>query len=164
MGFCFSHLICFSRRMRDALVTPTTAGLRSVAGWLLLCLALTTGLGRAQEVIAHPDVDLHAIDRNLARLLISMRITQWPNKRPVAVFVLPDNHPLHQEFAKRVLEVYPYQLRSTWDRQVFSGTGQAPQEVSDENMMIERVSQTAGAIGYVSRAPDSAKIKIIEVR
>lgn len=124
---------------------------------------MTGGLARAQEVIVNPDVELDAVDRNLARLLITMRMPQWPDKRPVTVFVLPDNNPVHESFAKRVLEVYPYQLRRTWDRQVFSGTGQAPRQVANEQEMIERVSQTAGAVGYVSSPPDTDLVKVLEV-
>lgn len=131
---------------------------------VLALLALTTGAASGQEVIANADVGLDAIDRNFARLLITMRMPQWPNKRPVTVFVLPDNNPVHTAFAKRVLEVYPYQLRRTWDRQVFSGTGQAPRQVASEQEMIERVSQTAGAVGYVSSPPDSGRVKVLEVK
>lgn len=135
---------------------------------LIICilagLAASAGLARAQEVIVNPDVELDAVDRNVARLLITMRMPEWPDKRPVTVFVLPDNNPVHQVFAKRVLEVYPYQLRRTWDRQVFSGTGQAPRQVANEQEMIERVSQTAGAIGYVGAPPDSARVKVVEIK
>ncbi|WPL18654.1 hypothetical protein Thiowin_03734 [Thiorhodovibrio winogradskyi] len=123
-----------------------------------------TGLAQGQEVIVNPDVSLASIDRNVARLLITMRMPQWPDKRPVTVFVLPDSNPLHQSFAKRVLDVYPYQLRRTWDRQVFTGTGQAPRQVANEQEMIKRVSQTAGALGYVSKTPDSAQVKVIEIK
>ncbi|EIC23171.1 hypothetical protein Thi970DRAFT_00824 [Thiorhodovibrio frisius] len=130
---------------------------------ILLCLAMTGGLAHGQEVIVNSDVHLDAIDRNFARLLITMRMPQWPDKRPVTVFVLPDNNPVHESFAKRVLEVYPYQLRRTWDRQVFSGTGQAPRQVANEQEMIERVSQTAGAVGYVSSPPDTDLVKVLEV-
>ncbi|MBK1649395.1 hypothetical protein [Rhabdochromatium marinum] len=117
----------------------------------------------AQDVIVNRDVNIDSLDRNTARLLITMRMTEWPDKRPVTVFVLPDKNPLHQSFAKRILDVYPYQLRSTWDRQIFSGTGQAPQQVADEQEMLQRVSQTGGAIGYIGAPPDSAAVKVIKV-
>jgi hypothetical protein len=146
---------------------PATAGSRLARGILvslaLMTGTLATGAAGGQEVIVNADVDLNAIDRNFARLLITMRMPQWPDKRPVTVFVLPDNNPVHESFAKRVLEVYPYQLRRTWDRQVFSGTGQAPRQVANEQEMIERVSQTAGAVGYVSSPPDTGLVKVLEV-
>jgi hypothetical protein len=139
------------------------------AGILLLGLALAAGPGQGQEVIVNADVELSHIDRNAARLIVTKRMNQWPDKRPVTVFVLPDDNPLHQDFAKRVLEVYPYQLRRTWDRQVFSGTGQAPFQVRNEQEMLDRVSQTAGAIGYISKTPaasgiPASGIKVLEVR
>ena len=42
------------------------------------------------------------------------------------VFVLPDADPLHQEFAKRSLDLYPRQLRRVWDRHLFSGAAPFP--------------------------------------
>lgn len=118
----------------------------------------------AQQIIVNPETDVSAIDRNRARLIFTMRINQWGDQRPVTVFVLPDDASLHQSFAKGALQVYPYQLRRTWDRQVFSGTGQAPLEVANEDEMIERVRQTIGAIGYISDQRAAPGVKVIEVQ
>lgn len=130
-------------------------------GFLVSCLL--SGTAVAQHIIVNDGVDLRTIDRNRARLIFTARITQWPDHKPVKVFVLPDDAPLHQDFAKGVLEVYPYQLRRNWDRQVFSGTGQAPVQVSSEQEMIERVGSTLGAIGYIGDQPPGAGIKLVEV-
>jgi len=135
--------------------------------WVLLPLLALIWLPSAlaaQQVIVNPEVDVSALDRNRARLIFTMRINQWRDQQPVTVFVLPDDASLHQRFAKSALQVYPYQLRRTWDRQVFSGTGQAPLQVADEEEMIERVRQTAGAIGYISDQRAAAGVKVIEVR
>lgn len=95
---------------------------------------------------------------------MTMRLNQWPNGRRAQVFVLPDNHPLHQEVVKGVLGLYPYQLRRAWDRQLFSGTGPAPITVGTEAELIERVGSTLGALGYAnSRALDES-VRRLEVR
>jgi ABC-type phosphate transport system substrate-binding protein len=107
----------------------------------------------AQVMIAHDDLQINTIDRNQARLLFTMRIHQWPNNVPVRVFVLPDDHPLHRNFSKIVLGLFPYQLRGVWDRQLFSGTGQAPTTVTTEAEMLKRVASTPGAIGYIETQP-----------
>jgi ABC-type phosphate transport system substrate-binding protein len=127
-------------------------------------VTLLPSLSNAQQVIVNPAVDVSTLDRNRARLIFTMRVNRWGNQQPVTVFVLPDDASLHQDFAKGALQVYPYQLRRTWDRQVFSGTGQAPLEVADEDEMIERVRQTAGAIGYISDHRDVSGVKVVEVR
>jgi hypothetical protein len=85
------------------------------------------------------------------REIFFMRLSTWPDGTPIHVFVLPDNHPLHIRFAKEVLGVYPFQLRSAWDRLVFSGTGVAPTTVESEEEMRARIESTPGSIGYTDK-------------
>ncbi len=80
-----------------------------------------------------------------------MRLNSWPDGSPIRVFVLPDNDPLHIQFAKEVLGVYPFQLRSAWDRLVYSGTGVAPTTVETTEEMQERIRSTQGSIGYIGQ-------------
>ncbi|WP_238787505.1 hypothetical protein [Thiospirillum jenense] len=89
-----------------------------------------------------------------------MRIQQWPNQEhlPVRVFVLADDNPVHREFTKTVLEIFPYQLRHVWDRQLFSGTGQVPITLTSEQEMIMSIAKTPGAIGYVSILPKNSNV------
>jgi hypothetical protein len=82
------------------------------------------------------------------REIFFMRLSTWPDGTPIHVFVLPDNHPLHIRFAKEILGVYPFQLRSAWDRLVFSGTGVSPTTVESEEEMRARIESTQGSIGY----------------
>lgn len=77
-----------------------------------------------------------------------MRKTHWPDGTPIRSFVLPDQHPVHARFSKEILGVYPYQLRSAWDRMMFSGTGMPPKTVESVQEMREMIESTPGAIGY----------------
>lgn len=85
------------------------------------------------------------------REIFFMRLNTWPDGSPIRVFVLPDDHPLHIRFAKEILGVYPFQLRSAWDRLLYSGTGVAPTTVETQEEMQKRIESTPGAIGYVSQ-------------
>lgn len=118
----------------------------------------------AQEVIVHPGVGVTRITTNEARLYMTLRLKTWPDGVPVKVFVLPDEAPLHRRFANSVLGLFPYQLRRVWDRQLFSGTGQAPTAVANEAEMLRRVAATPGAIGYVESVPAGASVRPLEVR
>lgn len=82
------------------------------------------------------------------REIFFMRLSTWPDGSPIHVFVLPDNHPLHVRFAKEILGVFPFQLRSAWDRMVFSGTGVSPTTVETLEEMKSRVQTIPGSIGY----------------
>ncbi len=117
----------------------------------------------AVEVIAHPSVATSRLSLINAKALFSMRQTRWPDGTRAWVFVLPDAHPTHNAFSKEILNLYPYQLRQTWDRQVYSGTGQAPIEVATEEEMISRVASTPGAIGYVRKVNPHDPVRIVTV-
>ena len=84
------------------------------------------------------------------RAMFNMRLKTWSNNEAVHVFVLKQNDPVHEQFCKDILKIFPHQLQASWDRLVFSGTGEAPKVVTSEAEMISAVSTTPGAIGYLS--------------
>lgn len=100
------------------------------------------------RVIVNDAAPVATLSRTTLRAIISMRIRQWPDGTPIMVYVLPDRDDRHREFCKEILRVFPYVLRDTWDRLVFTGTGQAPVEIPTQEELIRHVAQTPGAIGY----------------
>jgi hypothetical protein len=134
----------------------------------LLCAAglVLSSIGypaQSQDMIRNPSLPATSLKRGEAVLLFSLRAQRWYDGQSVKVFVLPDDHPVHSSFSKKILGLFPYQLRRVWDRQVFSGTGQAPTIVYSEAEMIDRVSGTRGAIGYVGTSSISGNVSKQEV-
>jgi hypothetical protein len=131
----------------------------------LLCFSLLVpgAPAHAAVLIVHVQVEEQALPRNLARLLFTMRVVRWRNGKKVHVFVLPDRHPVHQEFAKQSLDLYPRQLRRVWDRHLFSGAGTIPAEVDSVEAMLRRVAETPGAIGYLPDDVVSDEVRVIHV-
>jgi ABC-type phosphate transport system substrate-binding protein len=120
---------------------------------LLAMLAIAMPLpcfAQSVEVIVNDTVSSQRLlSRDLLRAIFTMQLRAWPDGRPVRVFVLPDNNPISDRFYRQQLGLYPYVLRATWDRMVFTGTGLAPTIVQSEQEMRERVRSIPGAIGYV---------------
>lgn len=132
------------------------------AGTLVL---LAASVVRAEPVlIANRSVVASDVSLNTTRLMFSMQLGQWPDGTPVRVFVLPDDSEVHRLFSKDRLSLYPRQLRRTWDRQLYSGTGQAPEAAQDEEEMRRRVAETPGAIGYLSDGKIDDSIKVLTIR
>jgi len=129
--------------------------------FIIGCLILAPTIS-AQVLIVHPHNTSSQLTRNNLRAIFAMRTPQWPDGIPVHVFVLEDNDPVHVSFCKHLLDMFPYQLRRVWDRQVFSGTGIAPIAVKTEQEMRERVASTEGAIGYLLPENVDSSIKTIE--
>jgi len=112
----------------------------------------------ANNMVAEKSLTLGAV-----RSIFGMRLRSWADGKPVRVFVFNDHHPLHIEFSKKILGVFPHQLRWSWDRLVFSGTGQAPIYVKNEEQMLAYVENTPGAIGYITRSQGHGHAKELPV-
>lgn len=116
------------------------------------------------EIVAHPGIGEKTVSKNSLRAIFGMRLQIWPDGTPVRVFVMPDDAPLHISFSKEKLNVFPYQLRSAWDRLVFSGTGQAPETVSSLEEMRAKVASTPGAIGYLTKSRIDGKVNVLQIK
>lgn len=149
----------------DSRYSPTLMfrAVHTMARLLLILCLLGGAKAWAVVIIANPNVSVTSLSQNAVRAMFAMKLLQWPDGQPVRVFVLPDDNPLHRAFCKEALDIYPYQLRQTWDRLVYSGTGQAPTEVGSEQEMLRKVASTPGALGYVRRVKPGDRVRILTV-
>lgn len=141
---------------------PRTVALMHVLSGLLALAG--SGTAGAVEIIVHPSVTVTQISRNYARSIFAAKVSRWEDGTDMQVFVLPGDSPVHQEMAKRLLDLYPYQLHSAWERVIYTGIGQAPIEVSSEAEMRKRVGGTRGAIGYLSKVQGHDNIRVLPIR
>jgi hypothetical protein len=142
---------------------PSHLSLRYLLVLLAMAMMPSLGLGGTQtpNLIVNPQLSVTSISRNKARSIFSMRLREWPDGTPIVVYVLPDQAKQHRDFVQKRLSMFPHQLRRHWDRYVYTGIGQAPIEVANRKEMIERVNNTAGAIGYTNKESTDAEIRII---
>jgi len=95
--------------------------------------------------------------------IFKMRLLEWKDGTAITVYVLADDRPLHKVFCKKTLNVFPYQMRKTWDQLVFSGSGQAPTQLNSKAEMIRKLSSTPGAIGYLRASEITESIKVLHI-
>lgn len=138
--------------------------LRIVIYMSLLVLFSPPQIAYAVDIIVNSSIPENIISRSLARSIFGMRFLKWRDGTPIKVYVLEDNQIMHSAFCKEVLDIYPYQLRQSWDRLVYSGTGQAPTLVASEDEMLERVASTRGAIGYLKRSQLNDRIHLLAIQ
>ncbi|NKI17069.1 hypothetical protein HCU74_06495 [Spongiibacter sp. KMU-166] len=129
------------------LIASLTVGSNSVAQ-----VSGETPSGETQSirVFTHDSIQAGELSTAKLRAIFSLRKRSWDNNIPIRVFVLPDNHPLHENFCKSLLKVYPYVLRDQWDRAIFSGIGTPPTVVKNIQQLKQAVENTPGAIGYIA--------------
>lgn len=105
--------------------------------------------GAKPQIIVHHSVDLPPnFSTSTLRAIFSGRMQRWPNGTRIRAFVLPHDHPIHQNFCREVLRTFPYVLQQQWDQQTFTGSGSPPVEIATTYQLHKLVSSTPGAIGY----------------
>ena len=136
---------------------------RLVIPLLIVLVTLLPKPSGAVELVVHRGVAIEELNINVARLLFTMRLQNWPDGMRVRVFVFDREHPVHREFAKQALDLYPRQLQRVWDRNLFSGSGAVPSTVESPEEMLMRVKETPGAIGYLPDGYATEAVKVLYV-
>ena len=117
----------------------------------------------AINIISNLTADTTSLSVAQLRRIYSMRQAHWHNGIPIVVYVLASKNPLHQQFCREQLRLFPYQLDRIWHKLTFSGYGVAPIEVDTQQALIEAVKTTKGAIGYVENISEVKNVNIIKV-
>lgn len=115
------------------------------------------------NVIVHVSANVEQLTTSQLRRIYSKRKLRWDNDLPIVVFVLPNQHPLHQKFSLDILHIFPYQLDRIWNKLTYSGIGTAPIVVPTPKELLNAVAHTPGAIGYVDDVDQNAAINIINI-
>lgn len=132
----------------------------------LLCVALlfTVCPAYGVEVIVNAKVTERQIGINDLRSIFSLRQRYWTNGEKIRVFVLPDDNIVHKIFVKEKLQMFPHQLRRTWNRMTYTGTGQPPIVVDSVAEMIEKIKNTKYSIGYIDGRIEDENIHIFSAQ
>jgi len=118
----------------------------------------------ALQVISNKAVNVESMSTSQLRRIYSMRQLRWADNTPIIVFVLPSQSHIHKEFSKNTLNIFPYKLERIWNKLTFSGLGVAPQVVQSQAELIQAVSTTPGAIGYVKAVNNKEEhVNVIEI-
>jgi ABC-type phosphate transport system substrate-binding protein len=80
-----------------------------------------------------------------------------------AVPVVLKGGPVHEVFLRKHVGESPDEFRVRWRKAVFTGQGAMLKEFGSEADLLQYVSATPGAIGYVSRVLDGGAVKVLAI-
>lgn len=132
--------------------------LTALLGFYLSGWAYAQDFSQSPSLIFHHSSQQELVSLEELRAIYTLQKRTWSDGQEITVFVLDTDDVVHQRFCKEVLGVFPRQLESIWYRRVFSGTGKSPQTVTNQDQMIELVTSTPGAIGYVLTEVNNEKL------
>jgi len=129
---------------------------------LLWGAALPSALATTELiVIAHKDVALDKISPERVTQIYLRQQRLWPDGQLIEPIDLREGSGLRRAFYDQVTGRSPGQLRAYWARQSFTGMGLPPRQVDSDEDVTRLVQSTPGAIGYVSRKPSGAGVKVL---
>lgn len=129
---------------------------------ILFCFAANLPIVTATEVVVNKSVPAADYSKVDIRAIFTMQKRFWLNNKQIKVYTLSDSSPLHKDFVKNILNMFPHQIRLVWDRMTFSGTGIAPIELDSEQEMMDKIANTPDSIGYLSQKPSNENIRSFE--
>lgn len=135
---------------------------------LFLSLALLLGLAsaaRAQDAtfIVNPQGADAAISAEDLKSVLLGNKTKWDGGGLIKLVVLTSG-PAHEHVMQTHAQRSADQFDKYWKKLVFTGKGVMPVQAADEAAMIDYVARTPGALGYVSPAAVTDRVKEIPVK
>lgn len=112
-------------------------------------------------VIANSGVPVDALGQNDIEKIFLGKTAKWPDKSRVRFAVLDGD--VHESFLKSLVKRTPSQYNIYWKKMMFTGKGSAPKTFETEAELVKYVSETEGAIGYISGGTDANGAKVIAV-
>ncbi|MCS3755385.1 hypothetical protein [Salinibacter ruber] len=120
----------------------------------------TAGVSHAQvAVIAHQDVSVDAANAETLKDIYLLEQNKWDDGSEIVRFDLNSEGSTKTAFYDHVGQSVS-DVKKVWLRKKLSGEAQPPEKVSSDQM-IDKVSSTSAAIGYVPADAVTDAVKVI---
>ncbi|MFH2065851.1 MAG: substrate-binding domain-containing protein [Pseudomonadota bacterium] len=112
-------------------------------------------------IIANNSVSQESLNKEDLQNIFLGKMAKWSDNTSI-YFVTSENE-VHEDFLKTYINRSSSQFRNYWRKMVFTGKGQKPKALNSDEEIIQFVSETSGAIGYVSTDAALKNVKTITV-
>jgi ABC-type phosphate transport system substrate-binding protein len=111
-------------------------------------------------IICNKNVSEDELSRDMVKNIFLGKKTKWSNGNKI-MFVIQKKNDVHKSFLKTYVSKTTSQFRNYWKKQVFTGKGRSPKKFHSDREIIEFVTGTKGAIGYVAAGSNTDTVKLI---
>lgn len=117
----------------------------------------------AYQIIVNPANRIDTVDRSFLSNVYLKKVATWRNDWTVRPVQLSRRFALREQFTRDIIKKSPSQLRSYWNRQIFSGKAVPPPELESQEEVIRYVLANKGAIGYVAAGVNPRGARIVRL-
>jgi len=127
----------------------------------ILCVAAWANGALGQvAVVAHKSVPVDSVSKSELLDLYTGETSIWRDGEPVVVFDLKENGKTRKTFYK-FLGMASSRIKSIWLKRMLSGEADPPESLKSEQELLQKISTTLGAIGFLDRSKADGTVKIL---
>ncbi len=113
-------------------------------------------------VLVSEESSVQSVNIQELRAIYMGRTNSLPNN---AGFVIPldqgRNSDIREAFFEKIIGMQINQVNSYWTRLTFAGQATPPRELLNDDIVLDVVRKTPGAIGYVSNLPKTSGFRVL---
>lgn len=112
-------------------------------------------------VIVHPSSPVRVLSANDLRAVFTRVLRDWPDRTPVSAINFAPSVPERAVFDRVVLGMDPDDVAQFWVDQMIRGDSPPPRQLSSAAAIVDLVSRTPGAIGYIPESKLKLRVKVV---
>lgn len=128
----------------------------------MLLLSCSFSVFADVAVIVHPS-NSNTIDESFIKKAFTGKVKSFDNGESVIAINQESDTKSVEEFNEKLLNKSASQLKAYWSKQIFTGKGTPPKEVSNDNEVIKLVSTNPNLIGYIDASTVNDSVKVVGV-
>ena len=129
--------------------------------YMLLLVILFAATGYSQvAVIANKSVSDNSINISKLTDIYFLRVKVWSNGNAIVPLTIKSENGTVDKFFSSIGKSYE-DMKKIWMKLQLTGEGMAPEALGSEDEIINKVSSTPGAIGFVSASKVNDKVKVL---
>lgn len=138
---------------------------KAIIAFILFAALLLPALSLADGVIlvANEDVPVSSLTEYDVKQIFLGNKTTWEDG-PKIVFAIQDETDAGKVFLKTYVRKSESQYKNYWKKRVFTGKGKKPASFSSDDEVIDFVTQTSGAVGYVTSGAATGDAKPLSIQ
>ncbi|MFH2066124.1 MAG: substrate-binding domain-containing protein [Pseudomonadota bacterium] len=132
-----------------------------ILSFVSLCVFFVTPTFAKVLIIANNSVPQESLNKEELQNIFLGKMAKWSDN--TSIYFVTSETDAHEDFLKMYINRSSSQFRNYWRKMVFTGKGQKPKAFKTDEELIQFVSETSGAIGYVGSDAALTNVKTITV-
>lgn len=112
------------------------------------------------SVVVHPSNNSQISANDISQLFLG-KTKNFPDGSSAVPISQGESSQITVSFYERIMNRTPKQVKAYWSKQVFSGVGSPPKEVSNDEEVLKLISKNPNLIGYIDSDKVTDEVKVV---